>query len=334
MNTQPNTTSTNDREVALDPAAAPVADQPVGHAGARVDINETRAFAVNGFLALLGGIALLALGIWVLLSSMGRSGSLEHPAAPAAWAIVVMTLSVLLAGLLFACIAVIQPGQSKVVQFFGRYIGTARRTGLTMLLPLTTRRTVSLRVNNFETNALKVNDADGNPVEIAAIIVWQVADTARATFSVEDYRNFVRVQSEAALRHVAVSHPYDEQEGRATSLRGSTDVVSAELAKEVAQRVVVAGVEIIEVRISHLAYAPEIAQAMLQRQQASAIVAARSRIVEGAVGMVDMALAKLEEKDLVDLDDERKATMVSNLLVVLCGEQKASPVINTGSLYT
>lgn len=334
MNTQPYTTSTSDREVALDPAAAPVADQPVGHAGARVDINETRAFAVNGFLALLGGIALIGLGVWVLLSSMGRSGSLEHPAAPTAWAIVGMTLSVLLAGLLFACIAVIQPGQSKVVQFFGRYIGTARRTGLTMLLPLTTRRTVSLRVNNFETNALKVNDADGNPVEIAAIVVWQVADTARATFSVEDYHNFVRVQSEAALRHVAVSHPYDEQEGRATSLRGSTDVVSAELAKEVAQRVVVAGVEIIEVRISHLAYAPEIAQAMLQRQQASAIVAARSRIVEGAVGMVDMALAKLEEKDLVDLDDERKATMVSNLLVVLCGEQKASPVINTGSLYT
>lgn len=331
---QPNATSTGDREVTLDPAAAPVADQPVGHAGARVEINETRAFAINGFIALCGGIALLGLGIWLLLSSMVRSGSLANPAAPSALAIVVLVLCVLAATLLFACISVIQPGHGKVVQFFGRYIGTARRTGLTMLLPLTTRRTVSLRVNNFETNALKVNDADGNPVEIAAIVVWQVADTARATFSVEDYKNFVRVQSEAALRHVAVSHPYDEQEGRKTSLRGSTDVVSAELAREVAQRVVVAGVEIIEVRISHLAYAPEIAQAMLQRQQASAIVAARSRIVEGAVGMVEMALAKLEEKALVELDDERKATMVSNLLVVLCGEQKASPIINTGSLYT
>lgn len=332
---QVRTSETIGPEVALDPLAVPVTDQPVGHAGTRVDINETRAFAVSGFLALLGGIALLGLGTWALLSSMGRSGSLgEAPDPPTPAAIAIVTLSLLLAVLLFASVSVIQPGQSKVVQFFGRYIGTARRTGLTMLLPLTTRRTVSLRVNNFETSALKVNDADGNPVEIAAIVVWQVADTARATFSVEDYQNFVRVQAEAALRHVAVSHPYDEQEGRKTSLRGSTDVVSAELALEVAQRIVVAGVEIIEVRISHLAYAPEIAQAMLQRQQANAIVAARSRIVEGAVGMVDMALARLEEKALVDLDDERKATMVSNLLVVLCGEQKVTPVINTGSLYT
>ncbi len=308
----------------------------MGHGGARVDINETRALTINGFIALLGGIALVVLGIWVLLASMSRTGPLfrENPDAPTATAVVITVICLLAAGLLFGSITVIQPGQSKVVQFFGRYIGTARRTGLTMVVPLATRRTVSLRVNNFETSALKVNDAEGNPVEIAAIVVWQVADTARASFSIEDYRNFVQVQSEAALRHVAVSHPYDEQEGRKTSLRGSTDVVSAELALEVAQRVVVAGVEIIEVRISHLAYAPEIAQAMLQRQQANAIVAARARIVEGAVGMVDMALAKLEDAHLVDLDDERRATMVSNLLVVLCGDQKVSPVINTGSLYT
>lgn len=333
-NERPQTSTTSDHEVTLDPAAAPVADRPVGHSGARVEINETRAFAANGFGALIGGLVVIGLGIWAVLSSVSRSGSLSAPDAPTPMSVIVLTLSLLVASLLFACIVVVQPGQSKVVQFFGRYVGTARRTGLTMVLPLTTRRTVSLRVNNFETNALKVNDAEGNPVEIAAIVVWQVADTARATFSVEDYQSFVRVQSEAALRHVAVSHPYDEQEGAKTSLRGSTDVVSGELAKEVAQRVVVAGVEIIEVRISHLAYAPEIAQAMLQRQQASAIVAARSRIVEGAVGMVDMALAKLEATDLVQLDDERKATMVSNLLVVLCGEQKVSPVINTGSLYT
>lgn len=327
---------TDDHQVALDTTEVPLADQPVGHEGARVEVNEFRAPTITGFPALLGAIALIPLAIWVLVASMTRTGPLirETPDAPSAAALALIFLCLLLSVLLFASITVIQPGQSKVVQFFGRYIGTARRSGLFMLLPLTSRRTVSLRVNNFETNALKVNDADGNPVEIAAIVVWQVADTARASFSVEDYRNFVRVQSEAALRHVAVGHPYDEQEGRKTSLRGSTDVVSAELASEVAQRVVVAGVEVIEVRISHLAYAPEIAQAMLQRQQAGAIVAARSQIVEGAVGMVDMALTRLEESDLVQLDDERRATMVSNLLVVLCSEQNVSPVINTGSLYT
>lgn len=332
-----NTSSTQaEHDVTIDPSTSPPADQPVGHDGARVDIAEAKAFAVNGFLALLAALALLALGVWALLASMNSTGQLMagNPTAPSAAAIVTSVLCVVASFLLAGSLAVIQPGQSKVVQFFGRYIGTARRTGLTLLMPLSTRRTVSLRVNNFETHELKVNDADGNPVEIAAIVVWQVADTARACFSVEDYKNFVEVQSEAALRHVATSHPYDEQDGRTTSLRGSTDVVSAELAREVAQRVKVAGVEIIEVRISHLAYAPEIAQAMLQRQQASAIVAARSRIVEGAVGMVDMALARLEERQLVDLDDERKAQMVANLLVVLCGEQKASPVINTGSLYS
>jgi regulator of protease activity HflC (stomatin/prohibitin superfamily) len=192
-----------------------------------------------------------------------------------------------------------------------------------------------VRVRNFETNRLKVNDADGNPVEIAAIVVWQVADTAKAVYAVDDYLNFVRVQAESALRHVATTHPYDDagQEG-ATSLRGSTDIVAAELATEVAQRVALAGVEIVEVRISHLAYASEIAQAMLRRQQANAVVAARTRIVEGAVGMVELALARLGERDIVDLDEERKAAMVSNLMVVLCGDQPASPIVNTGSLYS
>jgi regulator of protease activity HflC (stomatin/prohibitin superfamily) len=202
------------------------------------------------------------------------------------------------------------------------------------VLPLTVRRGVSVRVRNFETNHLKVNDADGNPVEIAAIVVWQVVDTAKATYAVESYTDFVSVQAESALRHVATSHPYDDTTGEGASLRGSTDVVASELSGEVAARVVIAGVEIVEVRISHLAYAQEIAQAMLRRQQANAVVAARSRIVEGAVGMVELALNRLGENGVVSLDEERTASMVSNLMVVLCGDQPPSPVVNTGSLYS
>jgi regulator of protease activity HflC (stomatin/prohibitin superfamily) len=193
-------------------------------------------------------------------------------------------------------------------------------------------------VRNFETNRLKVNDANGNPVEIAAIVVWQVADTAKSLFAVDSYEDFVRVQAESALRHVANSYPYetyaDDTDQLGTSLRGSTDDVAAELAREVAERVAVAGVEIVEVRMSHLAYAQEIAQAMLRRQQANAVVAARSRIVEGAVSMVELALARLTEHEVVELDEERKASMVSNLMVVLCGDQPPSPVVNAGSLYT
>jgi len=225
-------------------------------------------------------------------------------------------------------------GQTKVVRFFGTYVGTVRRPGLWWIVPLADRRNLSIRVRNFETNHLKVNDADGNPVEIAAIVVWQVADTSRAVYAVDDYVNFVEVQAESALRHVATTHPYDDPTEEGTSLRGSTDVVAAELAREVAERVSIAGVEIVEVRISHLAYASEIAQAMLRRQQANAVVAARSRIVEGAVGMVEMALARLSEGGIIELDEERKAAMVSNLMVVLCAEQPASPVVNTGTLYT
>jgi regulator of protease activity HflC (stomatin/prohibitin superfamily) len=238
------------------------------------------------------------------------------------------------AAVISTSLVIVQPGHTKVVRFFGSYVGTVRRTGLWWILPLADRRSLSIRVRNFETNHLKVNDADGNPVEIAAIVVWQVADTARAVYAVDDYDNFVRVQAESALRHVATTHPYDDPGEEGTSLRGSVDVVAAELAREVAQRVVIAGVEIVEVRISHLAYASEIAQAMLRRQQANAVVAARSRIVEGAVGMVDLALSRLDERGIVELDEERKAAMVSNLLVVLCGDQPASPVLNTGTLYT
>ncbi len=238
--------------------------------------------------------------------------------------------------LVLASVKVIQPARTAVVQFFGRYIGTARRTGLVWLPPLSTRRTVSVRVLNFETERLKVNDADGNPVDIAAIVVWQIADTAQSSFAVEDVTNFVEVQSEAALRHVARTYPYDAPD-EVESLRGSTEVISAELAQEVAERVSIAGIEVLEVRISHLAYSAEIAQAMLQRQQAAAVVAARSRIVEGAVGMVQMALAELGRQGVLDLealDQERRAAMVSNLLVVLCGDSRATPVVNTGTLYS
>ena len=322
----------------IDPAAS-----PVGHAAGSVRIKERAAWAMDGFLALL--LALLDVGLLIYrIASQADPQVSTSPfstgdsGAPLAFSSGGQTALTVVQVLLFFVIAtplvVIQPGQSRVVQFFGRYIGTTRRTGLTWVLPFTTRKNVSIRVNNFETNALKVNDADGNPVELAAIVVWQIADTAKATFAVEDVYSFVRVQSEAAVRHVATTHPYDDPTGQGTSLRGSIDEVSDQLAVEVAQRVAIAGVEIVEVRISHLAYAPEIAQAMLQRQQAAAIVAARSRIVDGAVGMVEMALSRLEQQGIVDLDEERKAQMVSNLLVVLCGDTRATPVVNTGSLYS
>ncbi len=243
-------------------------------------------------------------------------------------------LPILVFVLVAASLVIVPPGQTSVVQFFGRYVGTVRRSGFWWVLPLTIRRRVSVRVRNFETNRLKVNDADGNPVEIAAIVVWQVADTAKSTYAVESYLNFVSVQAESALRRVATSHPYDDTTGAGTSLRGSTDVVALQLAREVAERVLIAGIEIVEVRISHLAYAPEIAQAMLRRQQANAVVAARSRIVDGAVGMVEMALNQLTERGVVSLDEERTASMVSNLMVVLCGDQPPSPIVNAGSLYS
>ena len=293
------------------------ASTPVGHQGARVEITQRHALAVNGWL----GVVVLALCVGAVLLLMGGSSG---------WLWLPIVVFVLVA----ASLVVVPPGQTSVIQFFGTYVGTVQRTGFWWVLPLTIRHRVSVRVRNFETNRLKVNDSDGNPVEIAAIVVWQVADTARSTYAVDDYENFVSVQSESALRHVANTHPYDDAQNRETSLRGSTDIVAGELATEVAERVSIAGVEIVEVRISHLAYAQEIAQAMLRRQQANAVVAARTRIVEGAVGMVELALARLAEHDVVDLDEERKASMVSNLMVVLCGDQPPSPVVNTGSLYT
>jgi regulator of protease activity HflC (stomatin/prohibitin superfamily) len=230
-------------------------------------------------------------------------------------------------------LAAVAPGQARVVQLLGRYTGTIRRTGLRWVNPFTTRRRISTRIRNHQTEVTKVNDADGNPIEIAAVVVWQVSDTAKAVFEVDDYEQFVAIQAETAVRHIANSYPYDAHQEGQTSLRDSADEITQKLAEEIGARVASAGVTVVEARLSHLAYAPEIAQAMLRRQQANAVVAARRRFVEGAVGMVDMALTRLSEQAIVELDEERKAAMVSNLLVVLCADRDTQPVVNTGTLY-
>jgi regulator of protease activity HflC (stomatin/prohibitin superfamily) len=228
---------------------------------------------------------------------------------------------------------VVNPNTASVVLLFGRYVGTVKQPGLRWVNPLTARRFVSLRVRNFESSKLKVNDHIGNPIEIAAIVVWRVVETAEAMFQVNDYENFVHVQTESAVRTLATTFPYDAHEEGELSLRGSAEQVSQQLRQEIQERLATAGIEVIEARISHLAYAPEIANAMLRRQQATAIIAARQKIVEGAVGMVEMALEQLSAKRVVELDEERKATMVSNLLVVLCSDRDAQPVVNAGTLY-
>lgn len=313
----------------------PVSAEPVGHEGVRVDIAERPAWHIGSGLAILV-LLLSILGLFGGGVLIIRGGILlDEGVSPGigATSLILGILLVPLSVLSWTTITIVSPGQTSVRQFFGRYVGTVRRDGISLVTPFTTGKKVSVRVHNFETNELKVNDSDGNPIHIAAIVVWQVADTAKASFAVEAYNLFIETQAEAALRHVATTHPYDEPGPGEQSLRGSTDTVSAELAEEVAARVVIAGLEVLEVRISSLAYAPEIAQAMLQRQQASAVLAARSKIVEGAVGMVEQALERLETDDIVSLDDERKAAMVSNLLVVLCSDSRSTPVINTGTLY-
>jgi len=244
------------------------------------------------------------------------------------WSFALLLLVFLLFGLF-----VVNPNEGRVLQFFGDYVGTVKKPGLAWANPLFTKKRISLRVRNFESGRLKVNDHEGNPVEIAAVVVWRVVDTAEAVFEVDDYQNFVKVQSEAAVRNLATRYKYDAHEEHEMSLRGNTNEVAEDLKTEVQARLEKAGVQVLEARLSHLAYAPEIAQAMLQRQQAGAIIAARQRIVEGAVGMVQMALAMLSEREILELDNERKAAMVSNLLVVLCGEHATQPIINTGSLY-
>jgi regulator of protease activity HflC (stomatin/prohibitin superfamily) len=242
-------------------------------------------------------------------------------------------LAFVLAVFLSAGLFVVNPNEGRVLQLFGDYVGTARIAGLRWANPFFTKKRISLRVRNFESARLKVNDNEGNPIEIAAVVVWKVVDTAEAVFQVDDYNNYVKVQSESALRNLATSYTYDTHDDAQMSLRSHTAAVAEHLKKEIQERLSTAGVEVIESRISHLAYAQEIAASMLQRQQAGAIIAARQRIVEGAVGMVEMALEMLSRRDIVTLDDERKAAMVSNLLVVLCGERAAQPIVNTGTIY-
>ncbi|QEY18769.1 SPFH domain-containing protein [Cellvibrio sp. KY-GH-1] len=246
--------------------------------------------------------------------------------------------AILIAILVFICwfgFYMVHPNQGKVLQLFGQYAGTDRNTGLRWANPLYSKRSVSLRVRNFESGRLKVNDANGNPIEIAAVVVWKVVDTAEAVFEVDDYENYVTIQSEAALRNLATTYPYEQDaEDERLSLRSDPNSIAQKLKNEVQDRLQKAGVDVLEARLSHLAYAPEIAQAMLQRQQASAVLAARKIIVQGAVGMVSDALEQLKAQEVVELDAERKAAMVSNLLVVLCGDQQAKPVINTGTIYS
>ena len=247
--------------------------------------------------------------------------------------VIMAVIGMVIATLLAAGLFMVNPNEGKVLQLFGAYRGTAKEQGLRWANPFLMKKKVSLRVRNFESSHLKVNDIDGNPIEIAAVVVWKVFETAEAVFEVDDYEHYVKVQSEAALRNLATSYAYDAHDDTHVSLRGHTAAVAEHLKREIGDRLVKAGVEVIEARISHLAYAPEIAAAMLQRQQAGAIIAARQKIVEGAVGMVEMALDMLSKKSIINLDEDRKAAMVSNLLVVLCGDRNTQPVINTGTIY-
>jgi regulator of protease activity HflC (stomatin/prohibitin superfamily) len=288
-------------------------------------MKEKTTTAPSGYLMLLVDLALFVVAIVLFLSAKG---------SPDKATLILSGLFLLILGfVMMPGNFTVQPNQAVVLQLFGRYIGTVKEPGLRWANPFYSKKKVSLRARNFETNHLKVNDHDGNPIEIAAVVVWRVVDSAEATFQVDDYANYVSVQSEAALRNLATVYSYDAHEPTDISLRGSTDLVAERLKAEIQSRLSVAGVEVTEARITHLAYAPEIAAAMLQRQQAGAIIAARSKIVEGAVGMVEMALEQLGRRSIVNLDEERKAAMVSNLLVVLCSERNTQPVINAGTLH-
>jgi regulator of protease activity HflC (stomatin/prohibitin superfamily) len=289
-------------------------------------IREIERSSTSGWLVLPLLIAVFLAAIVGFIQ--GASAASPSPLAVLGWILVFVLDVVAWIGFF-----VVNPNEAKVLQLFGSYKGTVKTAGFHWANPFFSKRRISQRIRNFETTRLKVNDHEGNPIEIAAVVVWRVVDTAEACFQVDDYNNYVHVQSESALRNLATSYPYDSHEDQQMSLRGNTAEVAAHLKTEIQDRLSKAGVEVIESRISHLAYAPEIAAAMLQRQQAAAIIAARTRIVEGAVGMVEMALERLNAKDIVHLDEEKKATMVSNLLVVLCGERAAQPVVNTGTLY-
>jgi len=277
---------------------------------------------VTGIVMLLAGIVLLALGV-----SLG-----PNAAGPIAL-IWIAALLLVVGYLALRGLTAVVAGEPRVVQLFGRYRGTVRAPGLHWVNPFARRRRLSVRLRNHETALAKVNDADGNPIEIAAVVVWQVHDTAQALYAVDDFTQFVAIQTETAVRHIASSYPYTSGAGGELSLRDNADEITQRLSDEIAARVRPAGVTIVESRLTRLSYAPEIAQAMLRQQQANAVVGARTRIVEGAVGMVQLALRRLQEEDVVELDEERKAAMVSNLLVVLCSEQATQQVVNTGSLY-
>ncbi|MFH9042972.1 SPFH domain-containing protein [Streptomyces sp. NPDC017966] len=291
-------------------------------------VREFAAHSIGGGLALLLGLVGLLIGAALIAAATAATG------AGAKAVLIIVGVLVAVAAFLAMCgLNMVAPGEARVVQLFGRYRGTIRQDGLRWVNPLTSRRKISTRVRNHETAVLKVNDAYGNPIELAAVVVWRVEDTAQATFEVDDYIEFVSTQTEAAVRHIAIEYPYDAHDEDGLSLRGNAEEITEKLAVELHARVEAAGVQIIESRFTHLAYAPEIASAMLQRQQAGAVVAARQQIVEGAVGMVESALARIAEQDIVELDPERKAAMVSNLMVVLCGDRSAQPVLNTGTLY-
>ena len=293
-------------------------------------VTEKRAHSVNGWPVVILGIVGIIGCAWAIGVAIADAGeSFDMPLYFWVSIVALVLIVVLLTGL-----TPVAPGQARVVQLLGRYVGTIRQNGLRWVNPLTTRKSVSTKLRNQETEVLKVNDLAGNPIEIAAVVVWQVTDTAMASFDVDNFVDFVSIQTETAVRHIANSYPYDNNAGTSRlSLRDNAEEITAELSAEMGHRVAPAGVRIIESRLTRLAYASEIAQAMLRRQQADAVVAARARIVEGAVGMVEQALHQLEEQDVVVLDDERKAVMVSNLLVVLCSEQNTQPVVNAGSLY-
>lgn len=281
-------------------------------------MKEKQVFYVNGFLGIIGILILAAIGVFCLVQEI----------------FIVAALTIIVAAVLATGIGIVQPNQAKVITFFGNYLGTIRQNGLFLTIPFAFRQTVSLRVENFNSKKLKVNDVEGNPIEIAAVIVYKVVDSAKAMFGVEHYDRFVEIQSETAIRHVATKYPYDNfQDETCVTLRGNTEEISEELKRELEARLEIAGVEVLETRLTHLAYATEIAHAMLQRQQAKAVLAARKEIVEGAVKMAKDSIHMLDEEGVLELDDERKANMVNNLLVAIVSDKGAQPVINTGSLY-
>ena len=287
-------------------------------------IREKLRSTLAGWLMVPVLLAAVAGSIWGIISA----ATVENPVG-----LVLSAAALVVTGVLAFGFFIVNPNEAKVLTLFGKYSGSVKVDGFHWANPLLTKRHISLRVRNFESSQIKVNDLEGNPIEIAAVVVWKVTETAEACFEVDSYEHYVKVQTEAAVRNLATHYPYDAYEEHHKSLRGNTVEIAEQMKVEVQERLAKAGVEVLEARINHLAYAPEIASAMLQRQQAGAIIAARSRIVEGAVGMVEMALDLLSKRDVVELDNDRKAAMVSNLLVVLCGDRNTQPVVNTGTIY-